>query len=196
MTNFVQTRKDTKNRLCLVISLFLILLISYSSFISIRNSRELKYLNEHPVFYFIDDKFYGGEIFVNFDDGKYVTTKALTKDGKPKTHLKISPNNQKLGYFLDLNLYIDRTKNKEVNIDYDNHAALVVINKDGSDKKELYRGDYHTSHWEWLDDQTVRVYHSAGTGVETYRDIKINIPEPFIASTHMSPKYWTTIKMN
>ncbi|MBU3965085.1 hypothetical protein KKG29_03095 [Patescibacteria group bacterium] len=112
----------------------------------------------------MSDELYGGEILVTYDNGKYVATKALTNDGKPKTQLKISPDGQKLGYFLDLNYFIDKEKNKEINfIDYDNYTALVITNKDGSDKKEIYRGDYHTSYWEWLDADEVVVYYNCGT---------------------------------
>lgn len=83
---------------------------------------------------------------------------------RPKDQLRISPDGQKIGYFLDLNYFTDEEKNKEINfIDYDNYTALVIMNKDGSDKKEIYRGDYHTSYWEWLDNNDVIVYHDCGT---------------------------------
>lgn len=196
MTYFLQISKSRRGKFFLVVLLFLIFLFIYYNFISIRNHLELKHLYKHPVSYSLSDELYGGEILINYDDGKYVATKALTNDGKPKTHLKISPDGQKLGYFLDLNYFIDKEKNKEINfIDYDNYTALMIMNKDGSDKKEIYRGDYHTSYWEWLDNQTVRVLRSAGTGVRIYRDININTSEPFIAKDHLSPEFWTPVKV-
>lgn len=196
MTHFLQILKSRRGKFFLAVLLFLIFLFIYSSFISIKNHLELTHLYKYPILYFLSDEFHGGEILVTYNDGKYVTTKALTNDGKPKTHLKISPDGQKLGYFLDLNYFIDKEKNKEINfIDYDNYTALMIMNKDGSDKKEIYRGDYHTSYWEWLDNQTTRVYRSAGTGVRIYRDININISEPFVAVEYLFPEFWTPVKI-
>jgi len=56
--------------------------------------------------------------------------------------------------------------------------------------KNIFIGDYKTSGYRWIDNETIRVYVSAGRGVRIYRDIDINIREPFIAAEHPTPEYW------
>ena len=83
----------------------------------------------------------------------------LTKDGYRKSHLKISSEKTKLGYFVNLNSL--NSPDKET--DYENHTALMIIDVNGQNKKEIYRGSYHTSNWEWLNENEVVVYYGCGT---------------------------------
>lgn len=83
----------------------------------------------------------------------------LANDGCDKSQLKISPNNAQLGYFIDLNCL---NKNSS-SIDYENHTSLRIIDLDKISSKEIYKGNYHTSSWEWLNDNEVIVYCSCGT---------------------------------
>ncbi len=48
-------------------------------------------------------------------------------------------------------------------MDYNNYIALETTDKDGRNKKEIYRGDYHTSYFEWLNEDEVIVYYGCGT---------------------------------
>lgn len=83
----------------------------------------------------------------------------LTSDGYRKSHLKIAPEKTKLGYFVDLNSL--NSSDKET--DYEKHTALMIIDVNGQNKKEIYRGSYHTSNWEWLNENEVVVYYGCGT---------------------------------
>lgn len=158
-------KNNKKSKIYFTILLILVFLLALSyGFIFIKNYLELKDLHQYPVSYFLSDELYGGEVFVTYDNGKRSATELLTNDGKPKTHLEMSPNGQKLGYFLELNSFIDKEKNKKIDsIDYDNYTALIIMNTDASEKKEIYKGDYHTSYWEWLDNNEVAVYYNCGS---------------------------------
>lgn len=111
----------------------------------------------------------------------------ITHSNRHKSHLFWSPNKKHLAFYEKI-IEPDRRS-------FDREWALKVINPTTFKFKTIFIGDYKISHYLWLDDQTVRVFCSGGSGVEIYRDIKINVAEPFIASTHMSPEYWTAIKM-
>lgn len=60
--------------------------------------------------------------------------------------------------------------------------------------KTIFIGDWRTSRYKWLDNDTIRVYVSAGSGVRIFRGIDINITGPFIANDNMSPTYWIAEK--
>ncbi len=68
--------------------------------------------------------------------------------------------------------------------------SLKILNPRTLGIKNIFIGDYKTSGYRWIDNETIRVYVSAGSGVRIYRDIYINIREPFIAADHTSPEYW------
>lgn len=70
--------------------------------------------------------------------------------------------------------------------------ALKIFNPRTFSVRTIFIGDYHTSHYRWLDDNIIRVYVSAGSGVRIYRNININIKKPFIAVEHLKPEYWVT----
>lgn len=72
---------------------------------------------------------------------------------------------------------------------------LKIINPRTLGVKTIFIGDYKTSEYRWIDNKTIRVYVSAGSGVRIYRDIDINIREPFIAAEHTSSEYWTPEKI-
>lgn len=78
---------------------------------------------------------------------------------------------------------------------FDKEWSLKVINPRFFEVKTIFIGDYKTNEYRWIDNKTIRVYVSAGSGVRIYRDIDINIREPFIAAEHTSPEYWTPEKI-
>lgn len=106
----------------------------------------------------------------------------LTNNQRYKSHLKWSLNKKHIAFFED------------INISFDQETTLKIINPRTFQLKTIFIGDYHTSGYSWLNDETIRVYVNAGTGVRIYRDININIPKPFIASDFMSPEFWTPEK--
>ncbi|MFH1048732.1 MAG: hypothetical protein V1732_03650 [Patescibacteria group bacterium] len=73
--------------------------------------------------------------------------------------------------------------------------SLKVINPRIFEVKTIFIGDYKTSEYRWIDNETIRVYVSAGSGVRIYRDIDIDIREPFIAAEHTMSEYWTPEKI-
>lgn len=72
--------------------------------------------------------------------------------------------------------------------------ALKIVDARTLKIKTIFIGDYKTGQYRWIDNDNIRVYEGAGSGVRIYRNIDINIPEPFIAADHMSPEYWTPEK--
>lgn len=85
--------------------------------------------------------------------------KKLTNDACYKSHLKISPNGLLIGYYVDLNCLNGNVLHR----DYENHTSLRIMDLDGANNKKIYTGSYHTSDWEWLNDDEVVVYYGCGT---------------------------------
>lgn len=77
---------------------------------------------------------------------------------------------------------------------YDKEWFIKIVDLRTLKVKTIFIGINKTSMHQWIDNDTVRVYISAGTGVRIYRDIDINIAEPFIAINYMDPKYWVPEK--
>lgn len=77
---------------------------------------------------------------------------------------------------------------------YNKEWFLKVYSPRTFQVKTVFIGDYRTSMFKWLDDSTIRVYVSAGSGVRIYRDIDIKEADPFIAAEHESPAYWVPEK--
>ncbi len=73
---------------------------------------------------------------------------------------------------------------------YDKEYFIKIIDPKTLRVRTVFIGDYHTSHYRWLDNNTIRVYVSAGSGVRIYRDIDIHLKESFVAVYHLDPKYW------
>lgn len=94
-----------------------------------------------------------------------------------------SPNNRQFAFY-------DFVRLEWVNKEW----ALKVVDARFFTIKTIFIGPDKTGEYKWLDDNTIRVYVSAGSGVRIYRDINIDVSEPFIASDHMSPEYWTPEK--
>lgn len=72
--------------------------------------------------------------------------------------------------------------------------ALKIINPRIFSVRTIFIGDYKTSDFRWLDNHTIRVYASAGSGVRIYRDIDIDIKSPFVAEDHPTSEYWIAEK--
>lgn len=94
--------------------------------------------------------------------------------------LKWSPDGKHLAYY-------DNTR-EEI---YKKEWELKVFDPILFNTKTVFIGDWKTGEYKWIDNNTVRVYENAGTGVRIYRDININEKGPFVASDFMSPEYWT-----
>lgn len=110
----------------------------------------------------------------------------ITHTDHHKSDLSLSPNKKHLAFFENVMEPAQKS--------FDREWALKIINPRTLKIKTIFIGDSNTSKYQWIDDQTIRVYLSAGTGVRIYRDININISEPFVAAEHLSPEFWTPIK--
>lgn len=110
----------------------------------------------------------------------------ITHTNHHKSHLFWSPEKKHLAFY-------ERVMEPSQK-PFDREWALKIINPRTFKTKTIFIGDYKTGEYQWLNDQIVRVYRSAGTGVRIYRNININILEPFIAAEHLSPEFWTPTK--
>lgn len=118
----------------------------------IMDKLEIYVLNNNKITRFFTDN---NEIVRQDDLG----TNKLTNDGHEKSHLKVSPDNSKLGYYVFLNSL--NGSNKKT--DYKNYTALEIIDTDGKNKLEVYKGSYHTSDWDWLNNDEIIIYYGCGT---------------------------------
>jgi len=110
-------------------------------------------------FFVIEDN----EIWQMYRDG---SSYQLTGDSFRKSRLISSPTEKRLGYFQDIHkagAEIDKDDPEAAREYWDNYTSLRMMNIDGSGKKEIYRGSYKTSNWEWLNDEEVVVYYNCGT---------------------------------
>ena len=72
--------------------------------------------------------------------------------------------------------------------------ALKIVDTRFFTIKTIFVGDYKTSEYFWINNDTVRVYVSAGSGAVAYRDININIDKPIIKVDDWSSGDWTPEK--
>ena len=123
--------------------------------------------------YFINPK--DEEINVlDFDEaGEIVGSRQLTFDQYPKSHLEVFDKNNMIGYFQNVQ---KRHQPNLVNMDeyYKNYVKLMIKQGENQAPYEIYRGDVHTSYWEWKDDKHVIVYYGCGTHCLYYYVIDID----------------------
>jgi hypothetical protein len=115
-------------------------------------------------------------------DGRFSNLKRLTNDGYCKYDLKLfSPNDSfRFGYVQDLHKgdeNFDENNDKQREEYYQNYTSLIISQGYGSAPVEVYRGNYHTSSWEWEDIDHVKVYNNCGTCCRYYYLININTRE-------------------
>lgn len=136
------------------------------------------------LFYFYPSLFI--DFYIGVDEKSiWVKTKPITFNFKITEtasrlcNLEWSPNKKYLVYIDDVSEIL-----------YDKEYFIKVINPRLLKTKTIFIGTYHTSYYRWLNNNTIRVYVGAGSGVRVYRDINIHLKEPFIAIDHLEPKYW------
>ncbi|PJE57693.1 MAG: hypothetical protein COU82_00540 [Candidatus Portnoybacteria bacterium CG10_big_fil_rev_8_21_14_0_10_38_18] len=77
---------------------------------------------------------------------------------------------------------------------YDREWALKIINPRTFKMKTIFIGDNKIGKYQWLDDYTIRAYINPCAQARAYRDISINISEPFVVAEHKSPEFWVPVK--
>lgn len=112
-------------------------------------------------------------------DGRLFGVKRLTNDGYLKSNLELFANDgPAFGYYQELHKgdedFNENNDEEERNRYYDNYIALMIDKNDGLGPVEVYRGNVHTSNWEWEDINHVRVYNGCGTCCRYYYLININ----------------------
>lgn len=111
-------------------------------------------------------------------DGRFSNLKRLTNDGYYKYDLKLfSPdNNFRFGYFQNLHKDdedFDENNDEQRDEYYKNYTSLMINSGYGSTPIEVYRGNNHTSFWEWKDVDHVKIYNSCGTCCQYYYLINV-----------------------
>lgn len=76
---------------------------------------------------------------------------------------------------------------------YEKEYFIKVIEARTLKTRTVFIGNDHTSHYRWLNNNTIRVYASAGSGVRIYQDIDIHLKKPFVAIEHLNGEspLWT-----
>jgi hypothetical protein len=111
-------------------------------------------------------------------NGRFSNLKRLTSDGYYKSNLKLFSldDSFRFGYFQDLHKSdenFDENNDKQREEYYKNYTSLMINSGYGSVPTEVYRGNYHTSSWEWEDINHVKVYNNCGTCCQYYYLINI-----------------------
>lgn len=122
--------------------------------------------------YYLNPKTFELEVMHFDEDGKFLNVRQLTTNGYRKSNIKrLDNNSDEVGYFQDLHKDGEPILNQEEY--YKNYTTLMIKQSEYAQPVEVYRGDYHTSFWEWPDNNHVVVYYGCGTECRYY--YKINI---------------------
>lgn len=195
-TLFYDLKSEKENGSVKIFLLLLIPLILFAILglfiVQIRNDREDDYIElykktRNVVFkhYFVHPKNNNIEV-IHFDEsGTILDTETIIFDDYLKDQLKIFSDGEMFGYFQDLhkgdkvyNFNSDYEKERY----YNDYVALKIVKNEFADPIEVYRGDVHTSSWEWSDNKHVIVYYGCGT--ECLYAYKINIETKEIESEY------------
>lgn len=111
-------------------------------------------------------------------DGSFSTLKQLTDNGYLKSDLNVFASDSfRFGYFQDVHRAdenLDENNDKQKEEYYNSYTSLIISPGYGSTPIEVYRGNHHTSSWEWEDIDHVKVYNNCGTCCRYYYLININ----------------------
>lgn len=123
--------------------------------------------------YFINPK--NQEIYVLYLDEQGIVgeSRQLTFNQYPKSHLEIFDNNELIGYFQNIHKN-GETDSADKEAYYKNYVKLMIKQGENAEPDEVYRGDVHTSYWEWKDNKHVIVYYGCGTHCLYYYLIDVN----------------------
>jgi len=112
------------------------------------------------------------------EDGSIIGVKQITSDGYLKSHLRLFANDgPTFGYYQHLhksNEDFDDNNDEERVRYYNNYVVLMIDRNDGLGPFAVYKGDVHTSSWEWEDNKHVKVYLGCGTHCLYYYIINID----------------------
>lgn len=93
-----------------------------------------------------------------------------------------SPQKTYFAYFDNIQEYTEQPFARE--------WALQVVDPRNFVNRTIFIGDYKISEYKWIDNNTVRVYVSAGSGVRIYRDMPATAKQAFVAADHLDSSFW------
>lgn len=154
------------------------LLAKNASFIKDNGSLYNNDVEEKFYHFYINPKTDEIEKIMFQGDGKVIGVKQVTNNGYLKSNLELFANEgPAFGYYQHLHKSdedFDDTDDGERERYYDNYIALMIDKNDGLGPYAVYKGNVHTSSWEWEDNKHVKVYLSCGTHCLYYYIININ----------------------
>lgn len=99
-----------------------------------------------------------------------------------KSHFLFSPD-RKLISFVQ-NVF------EEYGNDWNRYWALKVLNLQTGQEKTLVVDDTRMSTYDWLDNEKLRVFHNAGTGLRVYLDVYVKKDQPLFTREYSGPDIW------
>lgn len=173
----VKIKKILKLFLFIAIGILLLPIITF-----LINPRHIIDFSDNPI----DQKLY-----VDISFGPIETYFPLFKIGSLTNYdrsyyfYRWSPDGNRFAYIADVPEF-ERTEERQL--------ATVILNPRTFQRKVVLISDYE-GRYGWLDNDTIRYFRGAGTGIGVYRDIDINIKEPLVVGEHKSPDGWHPITL-
>jgi hypothetical protein len=100
-----------------------------------------------------------------------------------RSHFTFSPNRKLIAFVQNV---FDEYGN-----DWEMYWALNIFDPETDEERTLVIDDTKMSSYEWLDNETIRVYHNAGTGVRVYLDVPLSRAQPLFTKDYEGPDIWT-----
>lgn len=72
---------------------------------------------------------------------------------------------------------------------------IKIINLRTLNIKTVFIGNDHTNNFKWLDNNTIRVFVGAGSGVRVYKDINIHRSDPLVFVEDVESEDWILMKI-
>lgn len=99
-----------------------------------------------------------------------------------KSHFLFSPDRQLISFIQ--NVF------EEYGNNWNRYWALKVLDIKSSKEKTLLVDDTRMSTYDWLDNEHLRVFHNAGTGLRVYLDISVKRAPPLFTREYSGPDIW------
>lgn len=80
---------------------------------------------------------------------------------------------------------------EEYGSNWDRYWALKIFNPETDEEKILVVDDTRMSAYEWFNNNNLRVFHNAGTGVRVYLNVSVNKISPLFTKDYNGPEIWT-----
>ena len=135
--------------------------------------------------FFINPKTEEIEVVHFNENGSFLRSNQITSDGYPKSSLDVFSDTEMFGYYQELHRRGEGYSGNEEEY-YENYIALMVKNNEYDTPREIYRGDVHTSSWEWADKNHVIIHYNCGSSCYYFYKINV-ITKEIVEEGH---EYW------